>query len=229
MTQQQLDLVAVVSILVCWCAFVATWLVAENYNVGRAPEVRTRSLFGTSVTPGVIIVTVISLAVPRSVWRSLTFYNPPVRLLGLVILLAATAFTIWARLVLGIMWSGAPSVKQQHELRTTGPYGITRHPIYTGILGMLLGSLLVAVGGRWIVPFPVFLVLLEIKIHIEERLMMAEFPGDYPGYRQRVPKLVPGLRLVRPRRRQLSLRVTRDAGRPYRPGTGDAADPSCQA
>jgi hypothetical protein len=42
----------------------------------------------------------------------------------------------------------------------------------------------------------VFLVLLEIKIRIEERLMLAEFPDEYPRYRQRVPRLVPGLRLV---------------------------------
>jgi hypothetical protein len=34
---------------------------------------------------------------------------------------------------------------------------------------------------------PVFLVLLEIKIRIEERFMLAEFPDDYPRYRQRVP------------------------------------------
>jgi protein-S-isoprenylcysteine O-methyltransferase Ste14 len=61
---------------------------------------------------------------------------------------------------------------------------------------MLLGSMLVAGGGRWIVPFPVFLVLLEIKIRIEERLMLAEFPADYPRYRQRVPRLIPGLRLT---------------------------------
>ncbi len=60
---------------------------------------------------------------------------------------------------------------------------------------MLLGSLLVGGAGRWIVPFPVFLVLLEIKIRIEERLMLAEFPDDYPRYRQRVPQLVPGLKL----------------------------------
>ena len=119
---------------------------------------------------------------------------------GLVILLGATAFTIWARLVLGVMWSGAPVVKQQHELRTTGPYGVTRHPIYTGILGMLIGSLLVTGAGRWIVPFPVFLVLFEIKIHIEERFMLGEFPDEYPRYRQRVPKLVPGLRLISGRR-----------------------------
>jgi protein-S-isoprenylcysteine O-methyltransferase Ste14 len=177
MTTHQLNLLAGISIAVCWCAFVVTWLAAENYSEGRAPAERTRSRFGTAVTPGLIIVTVISVAVPKADW----------------ILLAATAFTIWARLVLGIMWSGAPAVKQEHQLRTGGPYGITRHPIYTGILGMLLGSMLVAGAGRWIVPFPVFLVLLEIKIRIEERFMLTEFPDDYPRYRHRVPRLVPGL------------------------------------
>ena len=143
---------------------------------------------------------VVNLAVPKAQWRSLTFDAPPVRILGLVILLAATVFTIWARLVLGVMWSGAPAVKQDHQLRTNGPYSVTRHPIYTGMLGMFLGSLLVAGGGRLIVPFPVFLVLLEIKLHIEERLMQAEFPDDYPRYRQRVPQLVPGLKLISRRR-----------------------------
>jgi hypothetical protein len=33
-----------------------------------------------------------------------------------------------------------------------------------------------------------------------ERLMLAEFPDDYPRYRQRVPQLVPGLRLAGRRR-----------------------------
>jgi hypothetical protein len=31
-------------------------------------------------------------------------------------------------------------------------------------------------------------------------LMLAEFPEDYPRYRQRVPQLVPGLRLIGPRK-----------------------------
>lgn len=195
-TTQQMNLLAVISIAVCWCAFVVTWAAAANYNEGRAPAERKRSWFGTAVMPGVIIMAAISFAAPKADWRSLTFYIPPVRILGLVILLAGTAFTIWARLMLGIMWSAAPAVKDRHELRTSGPYGITRHPIYTGLLGMLLGSALVAGGGRLIVVLPVFLMLVEIKIRIEERLMLGEFPDEYPRYRQQVPQLVPGLHLT---------------------------------
>ena len=200
MTSQQLDLLAVASLAVCWGAFGLTWLVGAIYNQSRAPAERTRTGLGTWGT-GWIIVAVAWTAVPRSAWNSLALHLPPwARIVGLAILLAATALTLWARFTLGTMWSAAPAVKQEHQLRTTGPYGITRHPIYTGILGMMLGSLLLAGGGRWILPFPVFLLITEIKIPFEEKLMLAEFPDDYPRYRQRVPKLIPGLRLLAGRR-----------------------------
>jgi protein-S-isoprenylcysteine O-methyltransferase Ste14 len=191
---------AAVSIAVCWLVFAAVWLVTANYNEARAPAQRRRSWYGTGVIPVVIITTVIHLAVPRTDWQSVTFYAPWARFLGLAVLLAATALTIWARFVLGLMWSAVPAVKEGHQLRTGGPYAITRHPIYTGLLGMLLGSLLVAGAGRWIVPFPVALILIEFKIRIEERFMTAEFPEEYPRYRKRVPQLVPGLRLITGRR-----------------------------
>jgi protein-S-isoprenylcysteine O-methyltransferase Ste14 len=192
-TSQQLDLLTVISLAVCWGAYALTWLAGANYNESRAPAERTRARW--SVATGWVIVGVAWAAVPGADWNSLVVHPPSwVRILGLSILLAATAFTLWARRVLGTMWSGTPMVKQEHQLRTNGPYGVTRHPIYTGMLGMMLGSLLLAGAGRWIVPLPVFLVLFEIKIRVEERLMLAEFPDDYQRYRQRVPQLVPGLR-----------------------------------
>lgn len=195
-----MNVLAGVSITVCWLAFAAVWLITANYNEGRAPAQRRRSRYGTGVAPVVIISAVIRLAVPRADWQSVTFSAPWARFLGLAILLAATAFTLWARFVLGLMWSAVPAVKEGHQLRTSGPYAITRHPIYTGLLGMLLGSLLVAGGGWWIVPLPVALILIEFKIRIEEQLMTAEFPDEYSRYRERVPQLVPGLRLVTGRR-----------------------------
>ena len=188
----------------CWGSFALTWLAGAIYNAARGPAHRTRTLFGPASIIVAVIAWVIVMAAPHADWHALTVPAAWVRVLGLAILLGATAFTLWARLALGTMWSSVPAVKQEHELRTDGPYGITRHPIYAGILGMLLGTVLLAAVGRWAVIFPIALVVVEIRIHIEERLMMATFPNDYPPYRQRVPQLVPWprhlLRRNQPRR-----------------------------
>jgi protein-S-isoprenylcysteine O-methyltransferase Ste14 len=148
------------------------------------------------VIAGAIIFAIFRL-VPTHTWRSLELHSPWATGIGLGILLASTAFTLWARVALGTMWTLDAVVKEGHALRTDGPYGITRHPIYTGILGMLLGSLLLAGVGRSLLLLPVGLVLFEVKLHVEEALMLATFPDEYPRYRQRVPQLIPGLRIRR--------------------------------
>jgi protein-S-isoprenylcysteine O-methyltransferase Ste14 len=66
-----------------------------------------------------------------------------VRVLGLAVLVASTVLTLWARFWLGTMWSVAPKVQGDQRFRTHGPYAVTRHPIYTGVLGMLVGATLV--------------------------------------------------------------------------------------
>lgn len=195
-----MNLLATVGLVTCWGAWALTWLGGAIYYQSRAPADRTRTWFGSSLLLSTVIVVVVSAVIPMADWRSLVVHTPWVRVLGMVILVVATAFTLWARFALGAMWSAAPTVKEEHKLHTSGPYGITRHPIYTGMLAMLLGSLLLAGAGQWILPFPVLAILLEIKLHIEERLMLAEFPEDYPRYRERVPQLIPGLRLLRRRR-----------------------------
>ncbi|MDR3545934.1 MAG: methyltransferase [Candidatus Limnocylindrales bacterium] len=45
-------------------------------------------------------------------------------------------------------------------MHTSGPYGVTRHPIYTVLLDMILGSALLTGSGQVIVLVPVGLVLL---------------------------------------------------------------------
>lgn len=196
MTTQQLNQLAVISIATCWGAVALAWLAGAIYYQSREPEERTRASYLSPLLITTVIMVVVDAAVPRADWLPLEVHASWVRLLGLAILLAATALTLWARLALGAMWTAAPTVKQEHQLRTSGPYAITRHPIYTGLLGMFLGSGLLAGAGRWILYFPIYLVLLQFKIHTEERLMMAEFPDTYPRYCQRVPQLVPGLRLI---------------------------------
>ena len=196
MTAHQLTLLAVIGTTVCWGAFALAWLLGAIFYESQAPAERTRSRFGTAVWPGLVITVAIDFAVPRADWNSVALHAAWIRILGLAVLLAGTAFAVWARLTLGAMWSAVPEVKEEHALRTSGPYAVTRHPIYTGMLAMLGGTGLLVGDGRWLVAFPVFVVLVEIKLHIEERLMLAEFPEDYPRYRRRVPQLVPSLHLT---------------------------------
>ena len=60
-------------------------------------------------------------------------------------------------------------LREHPELRTSGPYRIIRHPIYTGILGMLLGSAMllgsVMTLSALIVAVSVFLVRHELVAH----------------------------------------------------------------
>ena len=60
--------------------------------------------------------------------------------------------------------------------------------------------------GQWTVLFPVALIVFEIKIRMEEHLMAATFPDEYPRYRQQVPQLIPGLYALRHRRSASSYR-----------------------
>ncbi len=47
--------------------------------------------------------------------------------------------------------------------------------------------------------FPVGLLIFEVKIRMEEHLMLATFPEEYPRYCRQVPQLVPGLNGLRQR------------------------------
>jgi protein-S-isoprenylcysteine O-methyltransferase Ste14 len=145
---------------------------------------------------GSVILFVVFRALPNGDWSTFNVQAHWVHLVGLLFLVGSTVFTLWSRVALGNMWSAAPAVKEDHVLRTGGPYAVTRHPIYTGILGMLLGTTMLVGVGRWVLLVPVGLVLYEMKIGMEERLMLEQFPDEYASYRARVPQLIPGLYML---------------------------------
>jgi protein-S-isoprenylcysteine O-methyltransferase Ste14 len=190
-----------VSLAVCWGSVGLVWAAGALYNILRTPRERRRMRSRSGSTA------LISVAVPaacamlvllgHAYLAGITLHTVWARVLGLVVLVASTVFALWARLSLGTMWSWEPMVKSGHQLRTRGPYALTRHPIYTGLLGMLLGTTLLGGIGPMIVLVPVGLIVFEVRIRAEERLMLAAFPGQYSRYRRQVPQLVPGLHVRR--------------------------------
>ncbi len=128
-------------------------------------------------------------------WLGMRFVpaSPAVYFTGFGISVAGALFAIWARLTLGRNWSGRPSLMAGHELVTSGPYALARHPIYTGLVLAFAGTVLAI--GEWRGVLGVLIVLLAflIKIHDEEQLMLQAFPETYPQYRRRVKALIPGV------------------------------------
>lgn len=122
----------------------------------------------------------------RFVSDTLTF-----SLFGLALTIAGVAFAIWARVIIGRNWSAAVTVKQGHELVRRGPYSVVRHPIYTGVLVGLLGTVVTLGDVRWLLAFFVVSLALWLKSRREESFMMDQFGAEYVAYRSKVKALIP--------------------------------------
>jgi protein-S-isoprenylcysteine O-methyltransferase Ste14 len=82
------------------------------------------------------------------------------------------------------------SRKQDPELVTTGPYAFVRHPIYTGIILMMLGSA-IAASPFWVVPLILFGAYFVFSARREEAFMLAQFKEQYRDYMKRTKMLLP--------------------------------------
>jgi protein-S-isoprenylcysteine O-methyltransferase Ste14 len=114
-----------------------------------------------------------------------------------------TALSVSFLLLAGILsWTGARSLGRQwridaglnpdHELVTLGPYRYVRHPIYTSMLFLLVGT------GFMVAPLPmlllstvVFMTGTEIRVRIEDRLLDSRFGDRFREYKRTVPAYIP--------------------------------------
>jgi protein-S-isoprenylcysteine O-methyltransferase Ste14 len=110
---------------------------------------------------------------------------------GVALTAGGLLFTVWARVHIGMNWSGIVTIKEGHELITSGPYAIVRHPIYTGLLLAFAGSALARAEWRGILAVVIALWALWRKLRIEERWMREQFGEAYQAYSKRVAALVP--------------------------------------
>jgi protein-S-isoprenylcysteine O-methyltransferase Ste14 len=188
-------LVAERLILACWLAFIAVWLV---HAAGRKETIE-RGSFGSRLAywlPLAIGSALIGKGFshtpyPGNLGDVLLTRTPLHGWIGFALALTGLLVAIWARQVLGRNWSASVVVKDKHELVTSGPYARIRHPIYTGLLLMLLGSA-VSLGTRAaFLGFMLCLLSCWIKLRQEEMLMIRVFPDSYPAYRTRTKRLVP--------------------------------------
>ena len=115
------DQIVFVAGVACWGTVVIVWLAGAVYNARYAPRepIRAESRQVT-LAVATVLACFIVLFFGRGVAQSLVVDAAWARFLGLAVLIASTAFALWARFSLGTSWSVTPEVGGDRRLLPGG-------------------------------------------------------------------------------------------------------------
>jgi protein-S-isoprenylcysteine O-methyltransferase Ste14 len=177
---------------ILWLTWLASWAVAAVWTTKTVARQSgaSRLAHGVLVWAGGLLL----FARPARLGpfaRPLFPPSPWTAWAGVILCAAGLTFTWWARIHIGRFWSGTVTLKADHVLIRNGPYALTRHPIYTGLLLALTGTALARDSLAALVGLALLLAGLVVKIRQEERLLLDHFGPAYAAYRAEVPALIP--------------------------------------
>jgi protein-S-isoprenylcysteine O-methyltransferase Ste14 len=174
----------------CWGVGIAFWILSA-FSVKRTREQQPlrQRLFYFVLTAAAAILLNGSARITN--WnRAVLPHTVATGILGDFLLFVGLFIAIWARITLGGNWSARVTLKENHELIQRGPYRVVRHPIYSGLLLMILGTaiLIGQMGGFFVLAFS--FCGLWVKLRREEALLTKHLAG-YSEYMRRTKALVP--------------------------------------
>jgi protein-S-isoprenylcysteine O-methyltransferase Ste14 len=176
-----------------WVGFYILWLLwaIRIKEVERRERSFAYFLHRLLVVAGFLLI---FLNMPEHwLYRRLLPTAPWLPVLGIAIAVAGFAFAIWARMHIGRNWSSAVTSRVQHELIRSGPYRWVRHPIYSGLMLALLGTVLVQDQLRGIIALALVYAGWKIKSRLEEKMMVSTFGEQYIAYSNSTGALFPRL------------------------------------
>lgn len=176
-----------------WAIFLAYWVIAGIFVKRGVDRAALRRGMTMRFALFLIIVVVVTFA-RRSVdlqalqWEEL--HSVPMAVTGAALATLGAMIAFSARAVIGRNW-GSPRVRKTNtELVTHGPYSVIRHPIYAGILLMMVGTAIGLTPIWWLVAVAAGIYFIT-SARAEESYMTERFPGAYPAYMARTKMLIP--------------------------------------
>jgi len=180
-------------ILALWLVFIVYWGISA---LGAKRSVRGAVWWRhviVRLVMAVLIVIAVKVPTIRHALQAALHQQPGnmlVQAIGALLVALGIAFAIAARVHIGRNWGMPMSRTQDPELVTGGPYALVRHPIYTGVLVALLGSV-IGYGLVWLPALLLSALYFIYSARREEALMCEQFPEQYPAYMRRTKMLLP--------------------------------------
>lgn len=178
-------------ILGCFLVFVLFWAISAFFTKRTVQKVSRGWGFWIFPAGAILLILLRRLGVSFLQHAALWPETFSTFLLADIVAILGLFTTLWARVTLGGNWSANVTVKENHELIERGPYAFVRHPIYTGIL-MLILSLAIFYGSLVSILVFVFgFIGYGLKAMKEEHLMIEHFGDAYVDYKGRTKALIP--------------------------------------
>lgn len=118
--------------------------------------------------------------------------EPPTAAVVAAMAMVLGGYLTVVRVFLENRWAGRTvEVFAEQKVISTGPYGIVRHPMYSGTIALYLATP-VALGSWWaLIPALTFIPIFVLRIRNEEAVLIRDLPG-YAEYLHKVRyRLVP--------------------------------------
>jgi len=167
---------------------VATVFSGMNMSAGKRVDKRDALI----LIPITVLTAAATVSLPymdrRDIW---TFDGDAARYTGLLVITAGGVLRVWPFFVLGRRFSGLVAIQENHTLVTDGIYRTIRNPSYLGVLVTMLGWAFIFRGVLGLALTALYVPLLIIRIHDEERMLASEFGEEYAASCKRTWRLVP--------------------------------------
>ena len=190
-----------IALFLIWALWLASWIIAAFWS-GRTltkPERDREFRYRHFTWPAWMLL--LSFPIPGlpldiNAWRPWWVLPLALEWSLLGVALAGFAFTWWARIHLGRLWSADLTFKEGHRIVDSGPYAIVRHPIYAGLYLAAAATFAIRACPAVATGFAFYLIGYWVKAREEERFLAEQLePQAYDSYRRRVPMLLPFLRI----------------------------------
>jgi protein-S-isoprenylcysteine O-methyltransferase Ste14 len=181
------------AMMTVWSVWMLSWIAAAPWSArsakraGRGRDLASRGL----VFVGAVLAFAVDWAPGGLGYR---LYPAPAGLgwVPVALVVLGLLFTWWARLHLGVMWSGGIDRKEHHRIVDTGPYRLVRHPIYTGLILAIIATAAAARTPTVFAGVAVMVAGFVMKARFEEKFLRDQLGREaYDAYALRVPMLVP--------------------------------------
>ena len=148
-----------------------------------------------------VISSVISIAICYLLWRPIVTTLPPwaqavALVVGTLFYFGGIGLVLWGRQALGkyhnVSTTQGVQLFADHQLITSGPFAMVRHPMYLGFFLTVFGGLLLY--QTWtMVLFLLCSPVFVKRARREEEALISVFGDEYQAYKRSVPAFFPRL------------------------------------